>query len=146
MAVTYKIMQRKNPSTGTFGYGPQVYNSKLIGTEQVLSDIELESTVSKADLVAYLACLEKAMEHYLGENYVINVAGFLRLRIELNADGKCSSLIKLPATTEEKKAFRITNYIGNPRVRIAASPSFKLAVQPETKGGATKLLMVSVAK
>ena len=146
MAVTYKIVTRKNPLTKTLGYGPQVYNSKLIETGQVLKDMELESTVAKADLVAYFSCLQKAMQHYLGENYVINISDFVRLRIELNSGGKCTALTKLPLTAEEKKAFRITNYIGTPRVRVAADPTFKLAVQPAEKGGGTKLLMVTVAK
>ena len=130
--INFQVVPKKNMLTEAVLYYGQIKQNGVKGIETIASDIEKQSTVSRADILAVLSSLQEVIIATLQNGQGIKLGDVGSFRPTLKSQG-----------VENKDDFNIQNIR---KVNIVFTPSSKMRYQLDKKNPFVQFQRVAVPK
>lgn len=130
--INFQVVPKKNMLTEAVLYYGQIKQNGVKGIETIASDIEKQSTVSRADILAVLSSLQEVIIATLQNGQGIKLGDVGSFRPTLKSQG-----------VENKDDFNVQNIR---KVNIVFTPSSKMRYQLDKKNPFVQFQRVAVPK
>lgn len=123
MSVNYKVTRVKNPKgiEGVDYFANRVAKSGVYDFEQLATDVNNSTTVTRADALAVLNACQPFIEKALLNGQAVVLAGLGRFQISIQ--GKC-----WPAETMQSDEFMPSSMIKGHKILFRAEPKLKKSI------------------